>query len=104
MQSIPVRAEAQAHEGELRDPLGEDKHRPVRAVVHKYPDRVLLLALDHCSVYCRHCARRRITSGDEGGISREERREAVDYLRGHPEASAVVLRGRDTLLSSTTRS
>ena len=42
---------------------------PVRAIVHKYPDRVLLLALDHCSVYCRHCTRRRITSGDEGGIT-----------------------------------
>jgi len=37
MQSIPVRAEAHAHEGELRDPLGEDRHRPVRAIVHKYP-------------------------------------------------------------------
>ena len=50
MQSVPVRSEAAKHEGELRDPLGEDLHRPVRAIVHKYPDRVLLLALDHCSV------------------------------------------------------
>jgi len=68
MQSIPVAEEAHTHPGELRDPLGEDRHRPVRAIVHKYPDRVLLLAVDHCSVYCRHCTRRRITSGDEGGI------------------------------------
>jgi len=103
MQAIPVRAEAQAHPGELRDPLGEDKHRPVRAVVHKYPDRVLLLALDHCSVYCRHCTRRRITSGDEGGISREELREAVDYLREHPEVRDVLISGGDPLLLSTER-
>jgi lysine 2,3-aminomutase len=103
MQSIPTRAEAQPHEGELRDPLGEDKHRPVRALVHKYPDRVLLLALDHCSVYCRHCTRRRITSGDEGGISREELREAVAYLRAHSEVRDVLISGGDPLLLSTAR-
>ena len=103
MQAIPVRAEAEAHPGELRDPLGEDKHRPVRAIVHKYPDRVLLLAVDHCSVYCRHCTRRRITSGDEGGISRAELREAVGYLREHPEVRDVLVSGGDPLLLSTER-
>lgn len=103
MQSIPVRAEAEKHRGELRDPLGEDHHRPVRAIVHKYPDRVLLLALDHCSVYCRHCTRRRITSGDEGGISREELQEAVAYLREHTEVRDVLVSGGDPLLLSTPR-
>jgi lysine 2,3-aminomutase len=103
MQSIPVKAEADKSSGELRDPLGEDKHRPVRAIVHKYPDRVLLLALDHCSVYCRHCTRRRITSGDEGGISREELSEAIDYLRKHPEVRDVLVSGGDPLLLSTAR-
>ena len=103
MQAVPVRAEAIRHEGELRDPLGEDLHRPVRAIVHKYPDRVLLLALDHCSVYCRHCTRRRITSGDEGGITREELQEALAYLRGHPEVRDVLVSGGDPLLLSTDR-
>ena len=103
MQSIPVRAEAEKHAGELRDPLGEDHHRPVRAIVHKYPDRVLLLALDHCSVYCRHCTRRRITSGDEGGISREELAEAIEYLRRHTEVRDVLISGGDPLLLSTAR-
>ena len=103
MQSIPVRAEARTAPGELRDPLGEDRHRPVRAIVHKYPDRVLLLAVDHCSVYCRHCTRRRITSGDEGGISREELQEAIGYLRAHPEVRDVLISGGDPLLLSTPR-
>ncbi len=103
MQSIPVRAEAEKHDGELRDPLGEDHNRPVRAIVHKYPDRVLLLALDHCSVYCRHCTRRRITSGDEGGISREELQEAIEYLRRHTEVRDVLISGGDPLLLSTAR-
>ncbi len=103
VQSIPVRAEAEPHEGELRDPLGEDRHRPVRAIVHKYPDRVLLLAVDHCSVYCRHCTRRRITSGDEGGISREELGDAVAYLRAHREVRDVLISGGDPLLLATPR-
>jgi lysine 2,3-aminomutase len=103
MQSIPVRAEAQVHAGELRDPLGEDQNRPVRALVHKYPDRVLLLALDHCSVYCRHCTRRRITSGDEGGITREDLQEAIAWLREHREVRDVLISGGDPLLLSTDR-
>ena len=103
MQAIPTRAEAAKHPGELRDPLGEDHHRPVRAIVHKYPDRVLLLALDHCSVYCRHCTRRRITSGDEGGISREELAEAIGYLKAHPEVRDVLISGGDPLLLATAR-
>src|SRR5438128_2517331 len=103
MQSIPVRAEALVSAGELRDPLGEDRHRPVRALVHKYPDRVLLLALDHCSVYCRHCTRRRITSGEEGGITREELAEAIAYLREHTEVRDVLVSGGDPLLLSTAR-
>ena len=61
MQAIPARAEARVREGELLDPLGEDKHRPVEAIVHKYPDRVLFLALDPCSVYFPHSTRRRLT-------------------------------------------
>src|SRR3954467_7963794 len=102
-QSVPVRAEAAKHGGELRDPLGEDLHRPVRAIVHKYPDRVLLLALDHCSVYCRHCTRRRITSGAEGGITREELAEALAYLRAHGEVRDVLVSGGDPFLLSTER-
>jgi lysine 2,3-aminomutase len=103
MQAIPSRAEALKSLGELRDPLGEDKHRPVRAIVHKYPDRVLLLALDHCPVYCRHCTRRRITSGEEGGISRDELREAVQYLREHREVRDVLVSGGDPLILATGR-
>ena len=103
MQAIPTRAEAATSAGELRDPLGEDHHRPVRAIVHKYPDRVLLLALDRCSVYCRHCTRRRITSGNEADLTREELREAVAYVKAHPEVRDVLISGGDPFLLSTGR-
>ncbi|MBX5481828.1 MAG: KamA family radical SAM protein [Myxococcaceae bacterium] len=98
MQAIPSRHEATVHPGELRDPLGEDLHRPVEAIVHKYPDRVLFLALDSCSVYCRHCTRRRITRGGEAELTRDAIREGVEYIRAHPKVRDVLLSGGDPFL------
>jgi len=98
MQAIPVVEEATPAEGDLRDPLGEDRHRPVRAIVHKYPDRVLLLATDTCSVYCRHCTRRRITAGDEGAFDRAAAEEAIAYVRAHREVRDVLVSGGDPLV------
>jgi lysine 2,3-aminomutase len=102
-QAIPVRAEAEVREGELRDPLGEDKTRPTPAIVHRYPDRVLLLATDRCTVYCRHCTRRRITGGDGGELDRAALREAVAYLKAHGEVRDVLISGGDPLLLSEPR-
>lgn len=103
MQAIPVQAEAVVRPGELLDPLGEDRTRPVPAIVHRYPDRVLLLALDSCSVYCRHCTRRRITKGGEAELDRAALREAVDYVRAHPQVRDVLISGGDPLLLSDQR-
>lgn len=103
MQSIPVRAEARIRPGELADPLGEDKTRPEESIVHKYPDRVLFLALDTCSVYCRHCTRRRITKGGEAELSKEQMRRGIEYIRQHPEVRDVLISGGDPFLLSDTR-
>lgn len=103
MQAIPTRAEARVSDGELKDPLGEDKTRPVSAIVHKYPDRVLFLALDRCSVYCRHCTRRRITKGGEADLDRSELRKGIDYIRAHPEVRDVLISGGDPFLLSDER-
>jgi lysine 2,3-aminomutase len=97
MQAIPVAAEAEAAPGDLRDPLGEDRHRPLRAVVHKYPDRVLLLVNDSCAVYCRHCTRRRITSGEEGAFDRAAVEEGIAYVRARPAVRDVLVSGGDPL-------
>ncbi len=103
MQAIPVRAEARVSEGELRDPLGEDLHRPTAAIVHKYPDRVLFLALDQCPVYCRHCTRRRITHGDEGALGRDAIADALGYVRAHHEVRDVLISGGDPLVLTDAR-
>jgi len=103
MQAIPVKAEARVRPGELADPLGEDPHRPVEAIVHKYPDRVLFLATDTCSVYCRHCTRRRITKGGEAELTKTQLQLGLDYIRAHPEIRDVLISGGDPLLLSDER-
>lgn len=103
MQAVPVAAEARVRPGELVDPLGEDPRRPVEAIVHKYPDRVLLLALDSCSVYCRHCTRRRITAGGEAELSKRALAEGLAYVRRTPSVRDVLLSGGDPLLLSDER-
>lgn len=98
MQAIPTADEARVRPGELRDPLGEDPHRPVTTIVHKYPDRVLFLALDSCSTYCRHCTRRRITKGGESTFGRDAWAEGIAYVAAHPEVRDVLVSGGDPLL------
>jgi lysine 2,3-aminomutase len=101
MQVIPVGAEATVSPGELVDPLGEEALSPVPAIVHRYPDRVLLLALDRCAIYCRHCNRRRLVGQDSGVISRAELERALDYLRATPAVKDVLISGGDPLTLST---
>ncbi len=103
MQAIPVKAEARVRPGELLDPLGEDKTRPAEAIVHKYPDRVLFLAVDSCSVYCRHCTRRRLTKGGEAELSRTELQKGIAYVKAHPEVRDVLISGGDPLMLSNDR-
>jgi lysine 2,3-aminomutase len=103
MQAIPTAAEARRDPGDLRDPLGEDRHRHVRAVVHRYRDRALFLANDTCSVYCLHCTRRRITGGDEGAFDRAAAEEGLAYVRAHPEIRDVIVSGGDPLVLADER-
>jgi lysine 2,3-aminomutase len=102
-QAIPLPSEAVTHAGELNDPLGEDHNRPVPAIVHKYPDRVLFLALDRCSVYCRHCTRRRLTGQEHTDLDRQTMAEGLEYIRSHPEVRDVLISGGDPFLLSTPR-
>ena len=98
IQAIPTAAEFDPVEGDLRDPLGEDVRRPARALVHRYPDRALLLATDRCAVYCRHCTRRRLTFTGDGALSREDLDRAVEYLRARPAIRDVIVSGGDPLV------
>lgn len=103
MQLVPRPAEARVRPGELADPLGEDGAMPVPGLVHRYPDRVLLLATDRCSVYCRHCTRRRRTGRGAPSITKGAVERAVAYVRAHPEVTEVLVSGGDPLLLPTPR-
>jgi len=103
MQVIPLPAERESAPGDLYDPLGEEPHRPVRAVVHKYPDRALLLATDTCPVYCRHCTRRRITGGGDDPFDRASLEEGVAYVASRREIRDVIVSGGDPLVLSDDR-
>lgn len=102
MQAIPRAAELDLRDEELRDPLGEDSHRPTTCVVHKYPDRALFLVVDRCAIYCRHCNRRRLVGGDDPPTSREVE-AGLDYLRRTPRIRDVLISGGDPLLLSTAK-
>jgi len=94
-QAIPVGLEGEPAAGDRSDPTGEEPHRPVRAVVRKYPDRALLLVTDTCPVYCRHCTRRRITGGGEGAFDRPAVEEGIAWIRDQPELREVIVSGGD---------
>jgi lysine 2,3-aminomutase len=94
---VPTLNEFVRTEGEADDPLSEDAHSPVPGLVHRYPDRVLLLPLDFCSTYCRYCTRSRVVG--HGELMPQENRlmAAFDYLRRTPQIRDVLISGGDAL-------
>lgn len=97
---IPTAAEFARAPGEADDPLGEDHHSPVPGLIHRYPDRVLLLPLDFCSTYCRYCTRSRVVGHGEI-VPNEARLEAIfDYLQRTPQVRDVLISGGDPLALS----
>jgi len=103
MQVIPRADELVVEDGDLVDPLGEDAHSPATGIFHRYPDRCLLLALDRCAIYCRHCNRRRLVGQEESPISRQDLTQAIAYIRRTPAIRDVLISGGDPLTLSTDR-
>jgi lysine 2,3-aminomutase len=103
MQVIPRSRELVHEEGDLIDPLGEDAHSPATGIFHRYPDRCLLLAIDRCAIYCRHCNRRRLVGQEESPISRADLATAIGYIGRTPAIRDVLISGGDPLTLSTDR-
>ncbi|MDD5237266.1 MAG: hypothetical protein PHU91_06380, partial [Candidatus Omnitrophica bacterium] len=83
-QSIPTANEFVVSPHEMVDPCAEDRDSPVPGLVHRYPDRVLVLATDQCAMYCRHCTRRRLVGETKETAGILERIDAiVDYLKAN---------------------
>lgn len=80
------------------DPLGEERLSAIPNLVHKYPDRVLLLVNSQCAMYCRFCTRKRKVGTERMVISQQSLTEAYQYLRQHPQVREVLVSGGDPLL------
>ncbi len=104
LQFIPDPRELEQHALDISDPIGDATHSPVTGIVHRYPDRVLLLPVRVCAVYCRFCFRRETVGPNEAaGLTRAELSAALDYIRRHEEIWEVILSGGDPLLLSPRR-
>lgn len=99
-QAIPLVNELILGKNDLLDPLNEDHDSPVPGLTHRYPDRVLLLLTDMCSMYCRHCTRRRFAGQLDADLKMSNFELAVEYIKSHQEISDVVLSGGDSFLVS----
>lgn len=97
-QAIPTADELYVSEEDLTDPLHEDGDSPVPGLTHRYPDRVLMLITNQCSMYCRHCTRRRFAGHSDKCLSMAQIDKCIEYVAATPVVRDVLLSGGDALL------
>lgn len=96
-QAVPVINESIISPHEMIDPCAEDRDSPALHLVHRYPDRVLLLATEQCAMYCRHCTRRRLV-GDQLGeeVNAQAKFDAaIEYIKANRKIRDVLISGGD---------
>jgi lysine 2,3-aminomutase len=97
-QSFPSPLELSVSEYDMNDPLAEDKDSPVPGITHRYPDRVLFHISNICSMYCRHCTRKRKVGDTDFIPDRNEIEKGLKYIRNNPVVRDVLLSGGDPLM------
>lgn len=98
LQSFPSPSELQTQKCDMKDPLAEDKDSPVPFLTHRYPDRVLFHISNVCSMYCRHCTRKRKVGDTDSIPSKDELLQGIEYIRSHSEVRDVLLSGGDPFM------
>lgn len=99
-QSFPSPKELIITDCDMSDPLHEDKDSPVEGITHRYPDRVLMLVSNMCSMYCRHCTRKRQVGNLDSIPDKEQLEKGIDYIRNNSKVRDVLLSGGDPFLLS----
>ncbi len=97
-QFIPEEGELSADADDRSDPIGDAAHTPVRGIVHRYPDRLLLTPLLVCPAYCRFCFRREKVAQADAVLSDAELEAAFAYIESNPQIWEVILSGGDPLM------
>ncbi len=80
---------------QLADPLDEVRLSPVPGLIHRYPDRAVLLVSNYCATYCRFCMRKRQVGCPMG---KTDLSAALDYIASTPELHDIILSGGDPLM------
>ncbi len=99
-QCIPTALETHQAAADLLDPLHEDEDSPTPGLTHRYPDRVLFLITDMCSMYCRHCTRRRFAGQTDNECGPDRIEKALEYIEKTKSVRDVLLSGGDALMVS----
>lgn len=94
---LPTAEELNVGGQQVPDPLGERKHSPRERLIHRYPDRVLFLVTDQCSLYCRYCLRKHFTGQEQAFVGSKDYEKALEYLKGATGVREVILSGGDPL-------
>jgi len=97
-QSVPRFAELHDDPSDLADPLHEDVDSPVPGLTHRYPDRVLLLVTNICSMNCRHCTRRRFVGDTDVDMPEDNIAKAIEYIKKTKTVRDVLISGGDPLV------
>src|SRR5512146_1809526 len=97
-QVIPLSEELESFTAMMEDSLAEDRHSPVPGLVHRYPDRVLMLVTTQCASYCRYCTRSRIVGDPSAQFSRHDYDRQIDYIARTSEIRDVLISGGDPLV------
>ncbi len=103
MQAVPTENEVLKSTYDMDDPLHEDQDSPAPGLTHRYPDRVLFLITDQCSMYCRHCTRRRYAGSQDSARPLKDIDAAIEYIKSNSVIRDVLLSGGDALLVSDER-
>jgi lysine 2,3-aminomutase len=104
LQFLPHEAEMGTASDERADPIGDITHSPTEGIVHRYPDRVLLMPTRVCASYCRFCFRReRVGPGRGASLTPAELDGALAYIAERPAIWEVILTGGDPLVLSARR-
>lgn len=102
-QAVPSILEVSMAGMGMEDPLEEKRDSVVPGLVHRYPDRVLMVLTDICPMLCRHCTRKREWKNGNWTRSPEEIEAMLTYIRRHKSVRDVIISGGDPLTLSTAR-
>ena len=97
LQAVPRQEELADSEG-VEDPMAEEYTSPAQSVIRRYPDRLVIYVTNQCASYCRHCQRRRYIGKADRTTSRENLREALNYVKENEEIRDVLLTGGDAFM------